>query len=518
MRRSLFLPVLFGVAFVASTAIATVTEPNGQQVPVDSMNGETQLYSVFQAQGDPVDWQADAASTPNSFSPLCGFTATFLLHESSCQMAFAWYNETGVQPQASDLHVIIPAGSAVGQTFTGTDIKNDPAYAGGLVGFAILTNNGFCSQNHYSNPAWNPLHSSGQPWVAAVIYPSKTLPNAYYIGFEDGPMVGASFNNDGDFNDDVFLVQGVTCSGGGQPCDTGLPGICGPGVTQCTSNGITCVGVSSPAGESCNNIDDDCNGLTDDGDLCPPSKVCDHGTCVAQCGIEFPCAPGTVCNGSGLCVDPACATTECEAGKVCVGGVCKAPCDDVVCPFGEVCRNGSCVDPCLGVTCDAATQVCDAGVCVAKCSCLPCSGGNACDSMSGHCVEAACVGKSCPTGEHCTAGNCVDDCTNAVCPAGQICQMGGCVPDPNATTSSTSDSTGALQPTTVSSGAGTGSSVGGASTASSATGSGGTGGGNGNGSSSGGCGCRIDSSAPANGAVIAALALAIGALRRRKRG
>src|SRR5262245_33512143 len=123
MRRApLFAPLAACLAacLAASTASAVVTEPNGLQVPLDSMNGETQLDQLFSSLGDPVDWKNDAASTPNQFSPLCGFTATLVLHESDCVMNFAWYNETGQPPQASDLHTIIPAGSPLGQTFTGT--------------------------------------------------------------------------------------------------------------------------------------------------------------------------------------------------------------------------------------------------------------------------------------------------------------------------------------------------------------------------------------------------------------
>ena len=40
-----------------------------------------------------------------------GFTATFMLHGADCPLDFAWYNETGSPPAASDLHVVIPAGA-----------------------------------------------------------------------------------------------------------------------------------------------------------------------------------------------------------------------------------------------------------------------------------------------------------------------------------------------------------------------------------------------------------------------
>jgi MYXO-CTERM domain-containing protein len=504
------LPILLA----ASTAFATVTEPNGSQVPLDSANGETQLYTLFSQIGDPVDWQADASSTPNQFSPLCGFTATFVLHESSCLMDFAWYNETGQPPQPSDLHVIIPAGSALGQTFTGTDIKNDPNYKGGLVGFAILANNGFCSQNHFANPAWNPEYSAGQPWIAAVIYASKNTPNAYYIGFEDGPMVGMSFNNDGDFNDDVFFLTGLTCSGGGQQCDTMLPGICGPGLTQCTSGGVVCNGLSQAAPtETCNGLDDDCNGQTDEGDICPAGFVCDKGTCVQSCaGGEFTCPPSLVCNDAGYCVDPACKDVDCPiAGQVCVGGFCKGPCDDVTCPFPLDCRVGKCVDPCATVTCEQG-QVCDAGACVPRCDCFPCAAGKACDATSGLCLDPSCIGVPCGPGTHCVGGQCVDACTGAVCPTGEECQMGQCVPKPSG--SGSGGSTGSFG---VGVGGGEAGGASGSGGMASATGAGGSGGANNDSGSTGGCGCRTEDRGADAGLALIGAAIAIAGMRRRRR-
>jgi hypothetical protein len=200
--------------------------------------------------------------------------------------------------------------------------------------------------------------------VTAVIYASKLTPNAYYLAFEDGP-VGANpneFNNDGDYNDYVYFFTGLTCSGGGQQCDTGKLGVCAPGITQCTANGVTCQELVPSSPESCDGIDNDCNGTTDEGDLCSEGFVCDKGTCVKACGSgEFVCPPDKVCDAAGFCVDPACKDVACPAGEVCVGGECKAPCDGVVCPYPTECRVGVCVDPCAGVMCEQG-QVCDKGV------------------------------------------------------------------------------------------------------------------------------------------------------------
>ena len=39
-----------------------------------------------------------------------------------------------------------------------------------------------------------------------------------------------TYKNDGDFNDFVFFITGLTCEGGGEPCDTGLKGACAASV------------------------------------------------------------------------------------------------------------------------------------------------------------------------------------------------------------------------------------------------------------------------------------------------
>ncbi|APR78082.1 Hypothetical protein A7982_03429 [Minicystis rosea] len=516
MRQASSLTLSLSILLAATTASATVTEPNGLQVPIDTSgnNGESQLYTLFSNQGDAVDWQADAHTTPNAFSPLCGFTATFVLNQAGSHFGLAWYNETGTIPQTSDLHILVPANSAVGTTFNGTSIKNDPNYAGGLVGFALVG-----GETHYTNPAYNRICSGcnpAGPWITALIYASKKTPNAYYIAFEDGGTTASGWSNDGDFNDDVFFLTGITCSGGGQPCDTGKDGICNAGLTQCTANGVTCQQLSQPKTETCNGIDDDCNGAVDDGATCEAGFVCDKGTCVQSCaGGEFGCPPNKVCSKNGYCVDPACQDKTCNAGQVCVEGTCKAPCDDVVCPYPTVCRVGACVDPCAGVTCDAG-QVCDGGVCVTNCDCQPCSTGKACDSASGVCTDPACVGVSCDPGKHCAGGTCVDNCEGTACPSGQECMAGQCVESQGATSSSSSGLFGTGGGGNNAGGAGgaggNASGSGGAGTGGNASGSGG--GNNGNASS---CGCVVvGGGAPENAAWAALGLMGLAAMRRRR--
>jgi MYXO-CTERM domain-containing protein len=495
------------------------TPPNGLLVPIDS-SPEVQLYTLFSQRGENIDWHNDAHVTPNAFSPLCGFTATYVLNQAGSHFGLAWYNETGSQPQASDLHVLVPPSSAVGTMFTGTAIMNDPAYTGGLVGFALMG-----GETHYTNTAYDNVCSDpsvcnpAAPWITALMYASTVTPNAYYICFEDGATSSNGWNNDGDFNDDVFFLTGITCSGGGQTCDTGKQGICAQGVTQCTANGTTCQQVSQPATETCNGLDDDCNGLVDDGAVCPANQVCEKGMCVQSCaGGEFPCPPALVCATNGYCVEPACQNVSCPVGQVCVAGTCKGPCDGVVCPYPQVCRVGVCLDPCAGVTCPS-TQVCENGACVQSCTCLPCASGTSCDTNSGLCVAPTCVGKTCGAGTHCSAGTCVDDCAGAVCPTGETCTAGACVASATSSSSSSGVTFGSSSGAT-SSGSSSGSGAGGTSGAGGANAGGSGSGGAGTPGKKSGCGCRVPGGDETDGATglaaLAALAMAFAGARRRK--
>ncbi|MSP62999.1 MAG: hypothetical protein EXR72_22215 [Myxococcales bacterium] len=419
-HRIVALPVFL----LAAIARATVTEPNGMQVPVNS-GGEVQLFQLFQQRGEAIDWQKDAHTIPAVFSPRCGFTAEYVLNQAGSHYGLDWYNAVpGVMP--AQLFPIVQPNSPVGTTFKGTDIVADPNYKGGLIGFALVG-----GQTHYSEQQWNPsclLCAKPGPWATALIYQSSKTFGAYYVAFEDGNVNQIQFGNDGDFNDDVFFVSGVTCGGGGMPCDTGKPGVCAEGLTECDKNGqLGCKQLNAGGLETCNGLDESCNGTIDDGAMCPNGQVCDRGRCVDTCGTgEFQCFADLECD-EGVCVEQGCVGKRCPAGQVCHKGACAGACDGIVCPGVQVCRLGRCVDPCAGAACGKDT-VCVGGVCVPTCTCKQCTMGLACDK-GGQCVDPKCLNVPCPGGQHCRAGACVDDCDGAVCPRSQSCRMGQCIDD-----------------------------------------------------------------------------------------
>jgi hypothetical protein len=458
---------------LAGPARAMVTEPNGLVVPLPVPPVEVglaggfnppavvSLPALFQARGETLDWQKDALTTPSVFSPLCTFTGELVLHGGACHIDFGWYNVVAnrtTPPPDSEIYPIIrgadikspwhPGVGETGPTFTTASIRADVNYKGGLIGFALKADQGQdCKQTHFSEQNLNPVCSGGscataRSWNAAVIWQSTKTPNAYYIGFEDLPMgltstgpsdwgtiPGQSLKCDGDFNDFVYFLSGLTCEGGGTPCDTGMLGVCAAGLNECVSGTtLTCRSTLKPGAEACDGLDNDCNGMVDDKAPCPGNQVCDRGVCLPPCGTsEFPCGSGDVCE-NGLCIEKTCMGMTCPAGKVCKAGTCTGPCDGVTCPRQQVCRIGRCVDPCEGVTCDS-DRVCEGGVCVPSCKCRGCGSGTSC-APAGGCLETACMDKTCGAGEVCVAGVCTDRCAGAVCPHGQECKVGACVDIP----------------------------------------------------------------------------------------
>lgn len=498
--------------FLLSTAIllgltaaaqATISEPNGLVVPLDSSkppssNTETQIYTVLQQRDAALDWQRDSDTQPEVFSPLCSFTAELILKQTASNLAVGWYNvdtTSATPPPYNQIYPIIAAGAPVGTKVTGKSIKDDPNYKGGLVGFALLRGDNITT--HYSEKRLNIRCTDTTkcpvpgPWITSITYISKTLPNTFFLGFEDGNLSSSSWNNDGDFNDYVFQFTGLTCQGGGKPCTVpSAKGICASGVTQClTGGGTSCTQVVSPeATEKCDGLDNDCNGMVDDGATCPPGLTCDRGRCSTSCGGEIPCPSGLSCD-NGRCVEPSCAGVACAAGTSCHAGKCTAPCEGIVCPGAQICRVGRCVDACAGVTCPSG-QVCQGGACVIGCDCYPCGDpATGCSKTTNLCVASECVNISCAAGTVCQGGQCVPACQGAVCPEGQECTLGNCVDIPPAATPDGGDS-----------GADADTLSGGAVSVTS-------------------CSCRLGPASDSAGGLAlgtAALVLALGLLRRRR--
>jgi hypothetical protein len=147
---------LFGIAALVAhggEARAAVIEPNGVSVPAPAPAGEMTLQAYFTAQQENINALTDASTDPGAFLPLCDFQATLVLSESQAKGGIAWYNTTaGATGAPAAVYQIGGFPLVVGQTITSTQVRSDPNYAGGLIGFVLMKDLGqpMLSRVYYS--------------------------------------------------------------------------------------------------------------------------------------------------------------------------------------------------------------------------------------------------------------------------------------------------------------------------------------------------------------------------------
>ena len=178
----------------------------------------------------------------------------------------------------------------------------------------------------------------------------------------------------------------------------------------------------------CDGLDNDCDGMIDQGNPCPgANQICDRGVCIQKCNdTEFPCALRVASATRATAKIPAASARTCAAEQICVAGECRGGCDGAVCPGSQICRLGRCVDPCAGVTCPGGRlrgrrlcpQVQLSGLRRRQglCGRRPLRGHRVRQDglqpqglREGRCASDPCYGATrCPAGQMCTDGNCVD--------------------------------------------------------------------------------------------------------------
>jgi hypothetical protein len=230
----------------------------------------------------------------------------------------------------------------------------------------------------------------------------------------DATCDGIDDDCDGQTDEDYVPARcGVGACASASRCVAGVPGVCLPG---------------SPAAEVLDGIDNDCDGIIDEGTAC---------TANSQCATGF-CADGVCCTsacGGGLagdclaCSVAAGAAVDGTCGPAAMGTACRASAG--VCDTGEACDGASTACPTdlfksSSKVCRVSAGACDpAETCTGTSAACPADAykpaGTVCRAASGTCDPAeTCTGANvgCPANRFVPSGT--------TCGAGRICQNGAC--------------------------------------------------------------------------------------------
>ncbi len=139
------------------------------------------------------------------------------------------------------------------------------------------------------------------------------------------------------------------------------------GLRRCEVGGLSPCDAASPAAETCNGRDDDCDGANDEGpvscddsDPCTRDDVCTDGACVGT--PTCACETDADCETPPPGLDAACVSGRCGGDGACVYETRVGACDDGdPCTVDDACDGGRCEAAALD--CSHLDAACSAGVC-----------------------------------------------------------------------------------------------------------------------------------------------------------
>ncbi|MEM9457011.1 MAG: MopE-related protein [Myxococcota bacterium] len=142
--------------------------------------------------------------------------------------------------------------------------------------------------------------------------------------------------------------------GGGEDCDTGMPGVCAGGLTECTEGALVCAPQFFAIPEQCDNLDNDCNGQVDDGNpeggaACNTGGLGICGVGTQQCvGGSLSCQQNQMAEPDEICGN--------NLDDDCNGQVDEDCCAHDVCDIGGPLMSGC--DPCVTTICNLIDSFC----------------------------------------------------------------------------------------------------------------------------------------------------------------